>query len=128
MVLYWIGISVLGLIAVFALIMFIGMVNDGDEDAINAFPFIIVPALIIWGVVEWADYSEGKPIEHVPATVSIMHDDEVCIVRYKDFQETYSDKKEYDAILDSNFVLLETPTYDVLGEPNGEIYELKFDE
>lgn len=90
---------------------------------------MIIGIAILWVMIEMADYSEGKPKEISPAKVSIMHDDEVCIVRYGEkYQETFEGKSEYDNILDSNFVLLETPIYDILGENNGYEYEVKIDD
>ena len=57
-----------------------------------------------------------------------MSDDDVCVVRYGDkFQETYQKKSEYDAITDSTFTLYETKCYNIQGEYNGSIYEIKFD-
>jgi hypothetical protein len=115
-----------GIIAIIATIFFISMIKEESGDAFNALPFIIIPALIIWGVVENADYREGKSVELAPTEVSIMCDDDVCIIRYgEDFQHTYDSKKEYDAISDSNFVLVKTTQLDILGEDNGPEFEFK---
>lgn len=122
----WTMLVLFGGISLIALIVCISMIKDNEGDAFNAVPFILIPALIFWGVMENADYREGKSVELTPTEVSIMSDGEVCIIRYgEDYQKTFDSKKDYDAIKDSTFVLVKTTQLDILGEDNGPEFEFK---
>ena len=124
---YWLFFGLVSLVGLIAIFVFISMVKDQDSDAHVPFFVGAVCLLILWGVSEWADYGVGKSKEITPTNLSIMHDDDVCIVRYgDDYQKTFSEKSDYDDLLDSSFVLLKTPTYDLWGEHNGYEYEIDF--
>jgi hypothetical protein len=105
------------------------MIKDGDNNSDRPFIVGLIASVILWALVENATYNEGKPIDISPAKVSILHDNEVCIIRYgDDYQETFEDKSDYDNIIDSNFVLQKIPLYDILGEDNGCDYEIKIND
>jgi hypothetical protein len=117
------------LLIVLAIVCFIfAIVFIGDEiGAVPAFLCIIF-SLGTWGYIEHRDYKQDQTQEISISDISIMSDDDVCVVRYGDkFQETYQKKSEYDAITDSTFTLYETKWYNIQGEYNGSIYEIKFD-
>lgn len=121
---YWIIFSVITLIMVFFILGFILLIKEDKEDAGNMFIAIAVCSLIMWIFIENKTYDVGTPKLVNPKSISIMKDKEVAILRYKDFQETYTTKKEYDAISDSSFVLEETIEYNIQGEENGKTYKL----
>lgn len=121
---YWIIFSIFTLITIFFIIGFVIMMKDEDSGAGNMFIAVAVCGLIMWIFIENKTYEIGTPKEIKPKDISIMRDKEVAILRYKDFQETYNLKKEYDAISDSTFTLQETTEYNIQGEENGKTYKL----
>ena len=107
-------------------IVTVGDYNSGGGEMIL---FGILFALIVWGIVENADYRESEPIPVDKSIVSIMHDDKVVIVRIGDeYQRTFDTKATYDAILCDKYELVKIISYDITGEENGVEYKLITDE
>lgn len=120
---YWIIVIFLAVLVILCLVGFIANLSDND-DALPLGVATIFVLGILWLFIEFKDYKEGLPKDINPKMVSILKDKEVVILRYKTFQETYTSKKEYDAISDSSFILKETTAYNVQGEENGTTYKL----
>lgn len=122
---YWFGFIA---IAFFIVIFGVGtVVSTVDDDSSGGSFFLATAAsgLIMWVFLENATYKVGQPTYIKPDMVSKMSDKEVAILRYKDFQETYKLKTEYDAIVNSRFLLEEKIEYNIQGEENGTTYVLK---
>jgi hypothetical protein len=121
---YWIFFSLIALITLFFVIGFFIMIKEDGETAGNLFIGSAICGLVMWIFIENKTYKVGSPKDIKPKEISIMKDKEVAILRYKNFQETYNIKKEYDAISDSTFTLQETTEYNIQGEENGKTYKL----
>jgi len=124
---YWVIFSLIALVTVFFIVCFIIKVKDdsGDHTLGNLFIAACVCCLIyIWCFIENKTYTTSSPKEIKPKDISILKDKEVIILRYNGFQETYTTKKEYDAISDSTFVLEETIEYNIQGEVNSRNYKM----
>lgn len=122
---YWIIFSVLVLVILLCLLGFIITLKEDREDAGSVFFVGSIFGLILWMFIELKTYHEVHTKDLKPSEVSILSDKEIAIIRYQGFQKTYDKKKEYDAIMDSSFVLSQTTEYDILGEENDFTYELK---
>jgi len=121
---YWIPFILLVIIISLLLISFIYFAKDGDGEAGTVFVVMGIFSLILWGFIEFKTYKTGTPKDIKPKEISILKDKEIAILRYNGFQESYTSKKDYDAISDSTFVLQETTEYNIQGEENGKTYKL----
>lgn len=122
---YWFGfIVIVFFILVFGIATVVGILDE-DENGGNFFIATALFGLVMWAFIENATYKVGQPTYIKPDMISKMSDKEVTILRYKDFQETYKLKTEYDAILNSTFLLEEKIEYNIQGEENGTTYVLK---
>lgn len=121
---YWILFSLIALITLFFVVGFFTMLKEDGETAGNLFIGSVICGLVMWIFIENKTYKVGLPKDIKPKEISIMKDKEVAILRYKNFQENYNLKKEYDAISDSTFTLQETTEYNIQGEENGKTYKL----
>ena len=121
---YWIIFSVLVVLILILLTAFILFVKESEDEAGNIFVIMGILSFILWCFIEWKTYEVGKPKDIKPKEISILKDKEVIILRYNGFQETYTTKKEYDAISDSAFVLEETIEYNIQGEANSRNYKM----
>jgi len=121
---YWVIFSMITLLIVFFFIGVCVMVKSENDAGGPMFIALALLSLIMWGFIEGKTYTVSDPKDIKPKEISILKDKEVVILRYRDFQETYISKKEYDAISDSTFVLQEITEYNIQGEDNGKTYKL----
>ena len=108
-----------------------GSVMLGDENKIGGEMLFasIFTGLVVWLSIDGMDYKDGEPIPVDKNLISVMHDNKVVILRLDDaFTKTYNTKAQYDAILCDKYELMKIISYDMRGEENSEVYELKIDE
>ena len=120
---YWIGFVLLSIVVIFLFIGLVIFIKD-NEDVGGLFILFIIFTLVLIGYSIGKTYDESIPKIIQNKDISIMKDKDVAIIRYKEFQETYDTKKEYDAISDSSFVLKETIYYNIYGGVISNGYEL----
>lgn len=120
---YWTIFSVITIFIILFAVGFVFLIKEG-VDAFSMFVGTLGFGFIMFLFIKFKTYDTGKPIEIPIKNVSIMKDNELVIVRYKGYQETFKTKKEYDAITDSSFVLQEITEYNIQNEENGKIYKV----
>lgn len=113
------------IIAIILIFVGVGLMSQGDREAIVLIVIAIAPLLIGGVAVYGMDYKSSEPSIVDKSEISTMCDDEVCIIRINDeFQKTYDTKKEYDAISCDNYEVEVIEHFDMTGSLNDRTYEL----
>jgi hypothetical protein len=115
------------LIIILAIVFILGIIIVLDEDGGGGFWLMILAFCFIFGIILFQDKTtksdEPEIIPH--SELSIMVDDDLAIIRYKDEIKKFYDVKQYKAIQDSTFQFIETKHYNILGDNISNEYEFK---
>jgi len=111
---------------VFLAIMFAAAVSDSWDDPAGIFIAILFFSAILWGQIELVPVRDGMP-ELIPRSeYSVMYDNNVAIVNYKDRLIKHDKVSEYNQIISGQFILVRTPIYNILDELKSNSITIKF--
>ena len=111
---------------VFLAIMFAAAVSDSWDDPAGIFIAILFFSAILWGQIELVPVRDGMP-ELIPRSeYSVMYDNNVAIVNYKDRLIKHDKVSEYNQIISGQFILVRTPSYNILDELKSNSITIKF--
>lgn len=119
-----IGFNILIVIGVIFIILGIVALLVDSEDFGSALFIILFGGCIIFFTSNFKSTRFDEPIEIPHSEISVFIDNEVAIIRYDDFIETYSNVKTYNAIKCGYFKLVKIVEYNIFDEPNGRRIKL----
>lgn len=125
MITFWVIVGVLAILTIFCLIIFIAFLFDDAEEAIGPGFFFLVFGSILSAVLINTDYSSKEIKEIYPSQITLMHDDEEVILKYKDHRWSYNEHKKYVQVMDSNFHIVVYENRNIFGYLEPRSYELK---